>query len=692
MLSRHWLTRAAAIGAATLATITTAASAGGSALYVDDSAPPGGDGLSWLTAYVSLQSALADAGAAPDVVSEIRIAQGTYKPSTVVDRFATFLLVDGVALRGGFAGIGAADPDAQDSEEFRTVLSGDLLGDDGPGGSNIDDNSYHILTAEGVDAGLEGLIVAAGNVEDFPSDGRGGGLLQEGGSLSLSHCLFLGNSAIVGGAIYSFGFCELEIDSCTFIGNFGEVGGAINFREGTLTITRSMFADNGNIGFAGGGAIAAFTIYDVFIDETTFSGNSSGAGAAMVAVAETLAIANCIFAGNSGGFIGGAIEEASASTSIVNCLFAANEASLGGGLYTGTPGAQVVNCTFVNNGNIALMSSSFGTPEVANCIFHGNDGEPIAEDPPVPGQPTAVTFSNVQGGWPGAGNIDADPIFALGPTGSWTDQAQFDGQLWRTTYSDDAAAYEPGALAGKLLAPAPDFVGLELAIESNTATTITVLGDFALLGFPGFAYAINDYRLLSGSPSVDAGDNSAVSMGSSDLDGNPRVVDDPDSPDCPQNPGECGTPPIVDMGPYELQPEPPGPPCFEVVSEEVACNPGASGFTYTAQGTDSCTGALMTVSFTGSGGAVGEMLCATIIIQGGDGGFCCTTQLCAMVPDCAPGAAPRDIDGDGAVGMTDLLALLARWGTDPQGPPDFDGDGIVGITDLLELLEGWGGP
>ncbi len=32
----------------------------------------------------------------------------------------------------------------------------------------------------------------------------------------------------------------------------------------------------------------------------------------------------------------------------------------------------------------------------------------------------------------------------------------------------------------------------------------------------------------------------------------------------------------------------------------------------------------------------------------------------------------------------------AAWGTDPGGPPDFDGDGTVGILDLLTLLANWG--
>ena len=52
-----------------------------------------------------------------------------------------------------------------------------------------------------------------------------------------------------------------------------------------------------------------------------------------------------------------------------------------------------------------------------------------------------------------------------------------------------------------------------------------------------------------------------------------------------------------------------------------------------------------------------------------------------------------DIDGDGLVGITDFLALLAAWGPCPQKGPcdaDLDGDGLVGIVDMLLLLANWG--
>jgi hypothetical protein len=49
---------------------------------------------------------------------------------------------------------------------------------------------------------------------------------------------------------------------------------------------------------------------------------------------------------------------------------------------------------------------------------------------------------------------------------------------------------------------------------------------------------------------------------------------------------------------------------------------------------------------------------------------------------------PADLDGDGAVGTSDLLMLLAAWGE--AGPGDLDGDGLVGTGDLLQLLAAWG--
>ncbi len=56
-----------------------------------------------------------------------------------------------------------------------------------------------------------------------------------------------------------------------------------------------------------------------------------------------------------------------------------------------------------------------------------------------------------------------------------------------------------------------------------------------------------------------------------------------------------------------------------------------------------------------------------------------------------PPPPPGDIDGDGAVGILDFLALLSAWGRCAGCPADLDGDGDVGIVDLLMLLANWTG-
>ncbi|MEE8156343.1 MAG: hypothetical protein V3T53_15420 [Phycisphaerales bacterium] len=54
---------------------------------------------------------------------------------------------------------------------------------------------------------------------------------------------------------------------------------------------------------------------------------------------------------------------------------------------------------------------------------------------------------------------------------------------------------------------------------------------------------------------------------------------------------------------------------------------------------------------------------------------------------------PGDLDGDGHVGASDLLILLASWGPCEECgacAADFDGNGVVGASDLLILLSNWG--
>ena len=119
----------------------------GNVIYVDINATgPMHDGSSWCNAFTDLQEALDVADAGDDIL----VADGTYVPRATGlsdPRDATFQLVSGVVVRGGYAGCFALDPNDNNPALYETILSGDLDGDDGPDFTGYDDNTYHVVTA-----------------------------------------------------------------------------------------------------------------------------------------------------------------------------------------------------------------------------------------------------------------------------------------------------------------------------------------------------------------------------------------------------------------------------------------------------------------------------------------------------------------------------------------------------------------
>jgi hypothetical protein len=56
--------------------------------------------------------------------------------------------------------------------------------------------------------------------------------------------------------------------------------------------------------------------------------------------------------------------------------------------------------------------------------------------------------------------------------------------------------------------------------------------------------------------------------------------------------------------------------------------------------------------------------------------------------------AGGDLNGDGTVGVEDLLAVILKWGACPGGPigcvSDTNGDGVIDVTDLVTVIANWG--
>ena len=72
-------------------------------MYVKQTATGLNNGTSWANAFTSLQAALSQTASCPSV-NQIWLAKGTYKPSSVFDQAAAFVMKPNLKIYGSFAG------------------------------------------------------------------------------------------------------------------------------------------------------------------------------------------------------------------------------------------------------------------------------------------------------------------------------------------------------------------------------------------------------------------------------------------------------------------------------------------------------------------------------------------------------------------------------------------------------------
>ena len=257
-------------------------------IFVDCQAQPGGDGASWATAYGNLQDAL---GAAV-WGDQVWVAAGAHRPAPPDgDRELGFELASGVVVCGGFAG--DEDPahfdlDNRDLVLNESVLSGDLNGNDGPGFAGYGENSHHVVIGDGCDfsAILDGFTITGGNADGPLQEGLndGGGLYCSAGSPTIRNCRFIANSAVGsfghGGAMFSKSGSGPAVTDCLFMGNRALYGGAVFDDFGQPSFDRCMFLGNTASGKYGG-AMFANTESGLVVRDSIFTGNSARYGGAI---------------------------------------------------------------------------------------------------------------------------------------------------------------------------------------------------------------------------------------------------------------------------------------------------------------------------------------------------------------------------------------------------------------------------
>jgi Chlamydia polymorphic membrane protein (Chlamydia_PMP) repeat len=351
--------------------------------------------------------------------------------------------------------------------------------------------------------------VFADNVATYPG-GEGGGMYNVIGRSIVTGTVFERNSAVDGGGMYNWDTFEMSIVRCVFSANSAKVrgGGLFNYFTGP-EIVDCTFSRNSSR--EEGGGIYNYRTYRQEVSNCIFSGNSAVSGGGIFTKrGNSSTVSNCEFHGNIVARVGGGlVYHRSSRPAVNNCAFTGNSAEAGGGMVASKTGFPVVsNCTFASNSavdgaSLALFLSTAGSREVAigNCVMFGDDEHIWLDDDSA----STLTNSIVQGGVPDGviddgGNIDADPMFARVPDDG--------GDGW----GDD-----------------PDTPNVDESANDD----------------------YGDLRVRAGSPVIDAGDNGAVPESvMTDLGGLARFVDDPFVVDT-----GIGSPPVVDMGAYEYQPD-----------------------------------------------------------------------------------------------------------------------------------------
>jgi len=395
-------------------------------IYVDARANGLDIGTSWANAITSLQDALLLAYFYEKPV-EIRVAQGIYTPDRGVgimpgDRTASFQLINGVTIKGGYAVLNrrGGGPDIRDINQYKSILSGDLNADDSPVSANNGDNSCHVVRASGTDATavLDGLTITGGGYAEGPLPYGGGGMYNDRSNPTLINCTFTGNAAVEsGGGMYNNSSNPVLLN-CTFSGNTApRSGGGMYNDNSSPTLTNCTFIENsGGIGGGGGG------MYNVnsspMLSDCSFSGNSTtGSGGGMYNESSSPTLLSCIFSGNSAQRSGGGMyNRYSSQPSLTNCIFSGNSAGSGGGMESIDASCPTLfNCTFSANsargGGGGISSIQDSITKLVNCILWADAPDEIwsVNSERGRGGIIEITYSNVQNGWAGEGNINIDP-------------------------------------------------------------------------------------------------------------------------------------------------------------------------------------------------------------------------------------------------------------------------------------------
>lgn len=370
--------------------------------YVDDDAPPGGDG--------SLSAPLQTIQSALDVALDgrtVRVLDGTY--------------------------VGAANRDLDFRGKALVVES-----QNGPASTVIDCQSlgraFHLRSGEGATTAIRGFTIVNGRTT-IGSSGVGGAIcVENGANLELAGCTIEDCYALgLGGAVAVLANAgTFAMRDCSFVGNetnftymFGG-GGAVSV-ERDAVIARCTFVANRS--YSGGAVYVKGNVHVVMTHATFVANAASERGGALTFHSfgsGQLDVSNALFAGNTVLFAGGAIYADHSQLQVQHSTFAANStanssASSGGGaFFLTTADATLRNCVLWDNREVNVAQQAKVTMAAGSVSFDYCD---------VQGGTAGINAGPGTLNW-GVGNLALDPLF-VDPDGPDNDPVTIGDNVYR---------------------------------------------------------------------------------------------------------------------------------------------------------------------------------------------------------------------------------------------------------------------
>lgn len=259
---------------------------------------------------------------------------------------------------------------------------------------NVIRNNFAKFTGGGIHSDLATPIIQGNVIENNQAEAGGGGVFAIGGGFVIDRNTLRGNVCTA-----QYGF-----------------GGGLYFQQGSVRIVGNVF--EGNKGKIGGGIMLNEEVTS-WIEGNTLHGNEAESGGGIYVQKGQHDILGNVFHHNRapGNGHGGGLANIGGSTRIKNNILYANHATTrGGGIYSRLSTPVVVNNTLHGNdsllgGGLFISDLPYAHTPLTNNIFWLNVATRSGPQIEWINSRPRANHCNIQGGWPGTGNISADPVF-----------------------------------------------------------------------------------------------------------------------------------------------------------------------------------------------------------------------------------------------------------------------------------------